>query len=196
MLPRGFSWLEGGAVCGAHCPEALVADRRGVSGAGREVRALPRAAGYPREVLRGGGLGDQFALRQRAGEGPPAARPGLCLEEAGGPGDFRGRDGDRAAEPPEQRRAGLAVLEHRRQRSGIRDRAPARFANSPARHLLEALGEIRCAVEQAGEGKPRTAPSASGDSRSRARAPLEPGCLVLGRSGCCATARGARTWPR
>ncbi len=100
---------------GADRPEMPVVDRRDVGGAQpfgdrdhggvrraqREVRILPHEVGHPGEVLRGGGLDDQLAACQRVEERGLDCGTWLNLEEVGDLGDDRGRDDDRAAEPPE-----------------------------------------------------------------------------------------------
>jgi hypothetical protein len=59
--------------------------------------------------VRGGGLDDQLASRQRVEERGLNCGTRLDLEEVGDFGDDRGRDDYRAAEPPEQRGAGLVA---------------------------------------------------------------------------------------
>ncbi|MGH3294515.1 MAG: hypothetical protein ACRDP7_22205 [Trebonia sp.] len=58
---------------------------------------------------RGSGLDDQIATRQRVEECGLDCGTWLDLEEVGDLGDDRGRDDDRAAEPPEQRGTYLVV---------------------------------------------------------------------------------------
>lgn len=59
-------------------------DRRGVRGAQREVCVLPYEVGHPGEVLRGGGLDDQLAARQRVEERGLDCVSGLDLDDVGG----------------------------------------------------------------------------------------------------------------
>jgi hypothetical protein len=60
-------------------------------------------------IRRGGGLDDQLATRQCVEERGLDRGTWLDLEEVGDLGDDRGRDDDRALEPPKQRGAGLVV---------------------------------------------------------------------------------------
>ncbi len=125
-------------------------DHRGVRRAQREVRVLPHEVGHPGEVLRGSGLDDQLATRQRVEERGLDCGTWLDLEEVGDFGDDRGRDDDRAAEPPEQRGAGLVC---RSLALSIATSGPVSTISIGAlrellaQDLLGALGEIRRTVE-------------------------------------------------
>jgi hypothetical protein len=110
-----------------------------------------------------------------------------------------GRDDARAAEPPEQRRAGLVVpvlgVERIDQWLGVSDQH-RRASRTPrallAQNLLGALGEVRCAAEQADEGE--VPHRLVGQQRFRGRGLAGVEVPDAWPSSCCATARSARTW--
>jgi hypothetical protein len=99
---------------------------------------------------RGSGLDDQIATRQRVEERGLDYGTWLDLEEVGDLGDDRGRDDDRAAEPPEQRGTYLLVPVLGGPVSVIGIGALRELL---AHDLLGALREIRRTVEQPDAGR-------------------------------------------